>query len=92
MSFDFASDRRNWRHRGGAGAKAPRLAAASRPVFAVPQRPTLDELAGLVRELFAEGTLSWDQLWSLACLPDLAPHLAKTLDTAPDLRKPLAAE
>lgn len=73
-------------------SRRPRLAAASAPAFAAPQCPTRDEMASLVGELFHEGSLSWEQLWSLACLPDLAPKLAAVLGTATDLRKPMAAE
>ncbi len=91
MSFDFASDYKNSRH-SGPGAGRPRMPAASPPAFAAPHRPTTEELVLLVGELFREGSLSWDQLWSLACLPDLAPRLSAILDAAPETRKPLAAE
>ncbi len=92
MSSNFAWDCRTCRHRGGFDPRQPRLAAASPPAFAVPQRPTSTELARLVRELFREGTLSCDQLWSLACLPEFAPLLAGVLEAVPDNRRPLAAE
>jgi hypothetical protein len=92
MSFDFASDDRTWRQRGDEHRRPPRLEAASPPAFVQPQRPTSAELARLVRELFREGTLSCDQLWSLACLPEFVPLLAGALEAVPDNRRPLAAE
>lgn len=91
MSFDFASNYK-FKRPPEAGTARPRMPAASPPAFAAPQRPTVEELARLVGELFREGSLSWDQLWSLACLPDLAPRLGAILESAPDIRKPLAAE
>lgn len=70
----------------------PRLAAASRPSFAVPHLPTPEELAGLVHELFREGTLTFEQLCMMAGIPDLAPLLTDALHAAPAQRKPMAAE
>lgn len=70
----------------------PRLPEASPPAFAVPHRPTLGELAALLRELFHEGTLSWEQMSSLANLPELQPLLAGLLSATPPHRRPMAAE
>lgn len=53
------------------------------------QSPASDQpdLATLVIELFVEGTLSFQQLRSLAHLPELAAHLASAIATAPLVRK-----
>ena len=94
MTFDFAPDGTLT----GVTADATsypspsRLAVASKPAFAVPQRPTPPELAALVGELFHEGCLSWEQMCSLAELPDFGASLMDTLATAPSNRKPMAAE
>jgi hypothetical protein len=69
-----------------------RLKTATPPLFAVAQRPTARELAGLLRELFVEGTLSWEQLHTLANLPEFASLLDDLVDHASPLRKPMAAE
>lgn len=45
------------------------------------------ELVSLVIELFAEGTLSFHQLRSLASLPEFAAHLGETIAAASHLRK-----
>jgi len=44
-----------------------------------PVHPCDAEVAALVSELFAEGTLSPEQLYTLAGLPELKPHLDHAL-------------
>jgi len=93
MTIDFGFDERDARPRCATwAAQLPRLAAASPPTFAVPNLPTALELAVLVRELFREGTLTFEQLCALAGLPDLAPLLSDLLAAAPMTRKLMAAE
>lgn len=82
MSFDFANCR-TMPHRTESGHP---------PAFAEPNHPTEAELARLVRELFREGALSCDQLWSLACLPEFAPLLSGCLGTGQDVHHLAAAE
>lgn len=64
--------------------------APTRLVTAQPhQSPAVDrpDLAALVIELFVEGTLSFQQLRSLAHLPELAAHLGAAIATAPLTRQ-----
>lgn len=79
MSIDFQTPRPAVLSAGFAVSGACRLSQASAPAFAVPVAPTADELAQLVGELYQEGSLSRDQLTSLALAPDLAPRLAGLL-------------
>ncbi len=71
---------------GNDGETAPGEAAGE------PSPLSLHDLAVLIRELFGEGSLSWDQLCALADLPDLAPLLSEAVAGAPAARRPLAAE
>lgn len=86
MTFDFTP---GWRdetaelcdtatspalHRQSAGQKAP-------------PHPTSGEIALLVRELFSEGSLSWDQLQALSRVAELRPMLEPTLDNVPAFRR-----
>ncbi len=41
------------------------------------------EVAALVGELFAEGSLSWEQLRSLLAIPELQPHLRAAIRSLP---------
>ncbi|MDO8608049.1 MAG: hypothetical protein Q7R40_16055 [Phaeospirillum sp.] len=49
----------------------------------LPSYPNHAEVAALVSELFTEGTLSPEQLCSLAGLPELQPHLRSALAAMP---------
>ena len=69
-----------------------RLQSASPPVFAIAQRPTARELAGLVHELFTEGSLTWEQLHTLSSLPEFGSMLTSLAERASPLRRPMAAE
>lgn len=81
MSFDYSPDSIT------AEAAAAGLAPLT-PRAACPPQPSLPEVAALVRELFAEGTLSWDQLSELARGPELQALLAETVAAVPAIRKP----
>ena len=93
MTVDFRWDSCG---RDGDAAEVPtsiqRLKAASPPVFAIAQRPTARELAGLVHELFTEGRLSWEQLHTLSSLPEFGSMLTGVAERASPLRRPMAAE
>ncbi len=81
MSFDYSPQTISAEATGlGLSPLAPRLAP-------LPQ-PDLSEIAALVRELFAEGTLSWDQLSELARAPELQHLLAEVVAAVPAARKP----
>ena len=51
-----------------------------------PSYPSNAETAALVSELFTEGTLSPEQLCSLAGLPELQPHLRSAFAAMPAQR------
>jgi len=93
VTFDFAPD-----DRGGNFANVtpfvapPRLPVASKPAFAIAHFPTSDELASLVGELFQEGSLTWEQICSLAELPGFGTRLLDVIALSPATRKPMAAE
>lgn len=79
MTFDFAP---NW--------MTSRLtdlpfspSELGRPPLQAPGYPSNAETAALVHELFSEGTLSPEQLCSLAGLPELHPHLQNALAAIP---------
>lgn len=81
MSFDYSPQTITAEATGlGLSPPAPRPAAS-------PQ-PHLSETAALIRELFAEGTLSWDQLAELARAPELQPLLADVVAAVPANRRP----
>jgi hypothetical protein len=62
----------------------PRL---SPPPPCAPAHPTDRELANLVGELFAEGTLSWDQLRTLGNVGELRSLLTDTIAGVPLARR-----
>lgn len=88
MTFDFAP---NWPD----GLTTPTNYAAPRPLTntaipsgvipgaapppCAPPHPTLDQMADLVGELFAEGSLSFEQLCSLSNVPELESLLGDTV-------------
>lgn len=93
MTVDFRWD--GCARDGGRSERPPkvqRLKTASVPVFAIAQRPTAQELAGLVHELFTEGSLSWEQLHTLSNLPEFGSMLSGLAEQASPLRRPMAAE
>lgn len=87
MTFDFAPDWMTTLLNGAPySAAEPPGSAASRGL-PPPSYPNDAEVAALVSELFAEGTLSPEQLYSLAGLPELRAHLPGALAALPTSRK-----
>lgn len=89
MTFDFTP---RWLERAAPDETVSSLPPAARlsPLAAVPCAPTHPDqrqLAELVRELFAEGTLSWEQLRSLATLPELRLLLEDAMAGVPAGRR-----
>lgn len=88
MTFDFITD---WQD-GCATGSAPENGSAP-PLHLdpaagkAPPHPTSGELALLVRELFAEGSLTWDQLQALSRVAELRPMLEPTLAGIPSARR-----
>ncbi|CAA7626055.1 hypothetical protein [Magnetospirillum sp. SS-4] len=87
MTFDFAPDWMTSLLNGTSFTVADPVGSASPGAMAVPSYPDCAEVAALVSELFAEGTLSPDQLHSLAGLPELRPHLNTSLAAWPLSRR-----
>lgn len=88
MTFDFTTA---WQDAGTAEA-ANDSAAYGAPrqngwTEKPPAHPTSGELALLVRELFSEGSLTWDQLQALSRVAELRPVLEPTLDGVPACRR-----
>lgn len=52
-----------------------------------PAHPSSRELAELVRELFTEGSLTWDQLQSLSHVAELKPMLEPAIAGIPSVRR-----
>lgn len=85
MTFDFAPDWRDtWSSaidtaestfRATPTAPPPLVSRAAR----APAHPSHDQMATLVGELFAEGSLSFEQLCSLSNAPELADLLGDTV-------------
>lgn len=91
MTFDFTPD---WLLGAIAATEysgtAPHCGAVSPlapPPPCAPSHPTMAELAALVAELFAEGTLSWDQLRALGGVPELRPMLSQAIASVPPTRR-----
>lgn len=96
MTFDFAPD---WPFQavattGFSGASPKRVATSpllvsplAAPPPCAPSHPSVAELADLVTELFAEGTLSWEQLRALGGMPELQPLLENTIAATPAARR-----
>lgn len=75
VTFDFAP---NWTASLTAAEPAPASAAAPSPLIpapCAPAAPSMAQVAALVEELFAEGSLSFEQLRSLSGVPELTPLL-----------------
>ncbi len=91
MTFDYSPD---WMDR--LSEVAEYSSAAPRPVAASPRppsspstlaQPTTVEIAALVEELFAEGSLSYEQLRSLSAVPELSSLLGDALENVPASRR-----
>lgn len=90
MSFDALPDLLTATAATEYSGAAPRSVTVSPLVPAparVPHHPTERELAALVTELYAEGTLSLEQLRALGRTPELQPHLGPAIDATPALRR-----
>ncbi|WP_291717931.1 hypothetical protein [Magnetospirillum sp. 64-120] len=86
MTFDFTPGWYDETVEMAGTATAPALhvqPAAQR----APSHPTSGEIALLVRELFSEGSLTWDQLQALSRVAELKPVLEPTLDNVPAFRR-----
>ena len=74
MTFEFAPD---WMETLLRSAEYSPAALGSSPLLPMaipPTHPDAREMAALVGELFAEGTLSAEQFRSLLATPELAPY------------------
>lgn len=86
MTFEFAPD---WME---ALLRSPDIASTAMgisplmPAAAPPAHPNAREVAALVNELFAEGTLSAEQFHSLLAAPELEPYRPATQQ--PDAKTP----
>lgn len=82
MTFDYAP---NWMDtlsttgRAGVTAKAAVMPSPLIPPPCAPATPSMAQVAILVEELFAEGTLTYDQLRSLSTVPELNALLGDAL-------------
>ncbi|MBC7906719.1 MAG: hypothetical protein H7Y60_08240 [Rhodospirillaceae bacterium] len=63
------------------------LSPLAPPPQCAPATPSMIEVAALVEELFAEGTLSYDQLRSLSTVPELESLLGDALNSVPAGRR-----
>lgn len=84
MTFDYAPD---WIARAIAATDYANGSPLSPPLPCAPNHPTIPQLAALVAELFAEGTLSWEQLCALGTQPELTQLLTQAIDEAPATRR-----
>lgn len=91
MTFNFAPDWMTSLLRDTPYSPAGAPGSLSAGGLPGPAYPDHAEVAALVSELFAEGTLSPEQLCSLAGLPELQPHLQSALATRSALRTKYAA-
>lgn len=83
MTFNYAP---NWMDtlsttadHAGTTAKSVAIPSPLIPPPCAPASPSLAQVAALVEELFAEGTLTYDQLRSLSTVPELNPLLGDAL-------------
>ncbi|OAN54146.1 hypothetical protein A6A04_12975 [Paramagnetospirillum marisnigri] len=83
MTFDFAPDWMTTLLSGAPYSPAAPHGSARAGAMPPPSYPDNAAVAALVSELFAEGTLSAEQLCSLAGLPELQPHLPGALAARP---------
>lgn len=89
MTFDFSPDLISSEPTSSGMSPAVRPISISPliPRPAAPPQPSLSEVARLVRELFSEGTLSWDQLNELARVPELKALLDEATADVPAGRR-----
>jgi hypothetical protein len=87
MTFDFAPDWMTTMLNGAPFSPAEPEGSAATRGLPVPSYPDHAEVAALVSEMFAEGSLSAEQLCSLAGLPEMQPHLPRALASLPAARK-----
>ncbi len=81
MTFEFAPD---WMESLIRSSHLSTAALGSSPMMPAPippVHPDAREVAALVGELFAEGTLSAEQFHSLLAAPELEPYLDTTLQS-----------
>ncbi|WP_192884614.1 hypothetical protein [Paramagnetospirillum kuznetsovii] len=90
MTFDFAPDWMTTLLNGAPYSAAEPAGSVMGKGLPIPAYPDNAEVAALLSELFAEGTLSAEQLWSLADLPEIKAHLPGALAALPAHRKPPA--
>jgi hypothetical protein len=89
MTFDFAPGQLGTEiadHDGIPGLAAA-LSPLSPPPPCAPAHPSDRELAALVRELFTEGTLSWEQLRTLGAVGQLHSLLIEAIADVPPARR-----
>lgn len=93
MTYDFVPHwLENLAAAGEYSAPAPLAAVSPLAPMALPLRCLSGhEMAALVGELFAEGSLSWEQLRSLLAVPELEPHLRAAIRSLPGAKDLLAA-
>lgn len=87
MTFDFAPDWMSTLLNGAPYSPAELPGSAAIHGLPIPAYPDNAEIAALLSELFAEGTLSAEQLWSLAELPELQAHMPGALAAMAQPRK-----
>lgn len=92
MTFDFAPESTTAASTASTSITGSIRLTVSKPTFAVAHIPTAAEMTGLVAELFKEGCLTWEQMRSLAELPDFGTALLDTVTNAPATDKKMAAE
>lgn len=90
MTFDFTPDWMETLLRASPFTPAEPAGSAGPKGMPAPTYPSQAEVAMLVSELFAEGTLSADQLHSLSRLPELSGHLGRALASLPLPRRSAA--
>ncbi len=79
MTFEFAPDWMETLLRPSSYSSASLGLSPMMPATNPPAHPDAGEVAALVGELFAEGTLSAEQFRSLLAAPELEPYLETTL-------------
>ncbi|EME68601.1 hypothetical protein H261_17653 [Paramagnetospirillum caucaseum] len=79
MTFEFAPDWMETLLRSSEYSPAHPGFSPLSPAAIAPAHPDAREMAALVGELFAEGTLSAEQFRSLLAAPELEPYLDTTL-------------
>lgn len=90
MTFDFAADWTETTSPTAEYSRAPVSVAVSPlapPLPCAPTPPSMAEVAALVEELFAEGSLSYEQLRSLSSIPELNDLLGAALAGVPAGRR-----